>query len=170
MLIYQVLKLRGILDPARHYRKHAIESTPKFFQVGTVQGSSVDYYNDLTRKQKKQSLVEELMADRETRKYHKAKAVEIIKKNPYYVRMTKRKLTTKQRRKAEERILNDHGRDQTVGTVGGAKWESMIVDSKVKKAVKETRRKKVDLNQLNEEFKLASKKKKKFVKRKKVKA
>lgn len=159
--------MRGVLDPTRHYRKNAVESTPKFFQVGTVVGNSADYYNDLTRKQKKQTLVEELMADRETRKYHKAKAVEIIKKNPYYIRMTKRKLTTKQRRKAEEKILNEHGRDTTAVDDSGSKWLAM--DGKVKKAVKESRRKKLDLNQLNHEFKLSAKKKtKKFVKRKKT--
>ena len=164
-----MLKLRGILDPRRHYKKHTLESTPKFFQVGTVEGSCADYYNDLRRREKKQTLVEELMADRETRKYHKAKAVEIIKKNPYYVRMSRRKLTAKQRRKAEERLLNEHGREES-SVVGGAstKWDSMM-DTKVKKAVKEVKRKKLDLRQLNEEFKLSDKKKKtKFIRRKKA--
>lgn len=163
-----MLKLRGILDPRRHYKKHSLESTPKFFQVGTVEGSSADYFNDLRRREKKQTLVEELMADRETRKYHKAKAVEIIKKNPYYIRMSRRKMTTKQRRKAEERLLSQHGRDESLVAGTSTKWDSMV-DTKVKKAVKEAKRKKLDLRQLNEEFKLSDKKKKtKFIRRKKA--
>lgn len=48
-------------------------------QIGKVMDSPLDYYNNrLTRKERKRTLVDELLADAEFNKYNKRKYCEII--------------------------------------------------------------------------------------------
>ncbi|XP_048005427.1 deoxynucleotidyltransferase terminal-interacting protein 2 [Leguminivora glycinivorella] len=75
----QVLKMRSVLDPKHFYKKNDMEVLPKYFQVGTVMDSSLDHVNErLTRKQRKRTMVDELLADSEFQKYNKRKYKEII--------------------------------------------------------------------------------------------
>lgn len=56
-----------------------LKKTYKSFQVGTVQHSPLDYYNERdTRRNKKRTLVDELLADTEAQKYIKRKHKEIV--------------------------------------------------------------------------------------------
>lgn len=51
------------------------------FQVGTVQHSALDYFSERgERKNKKRSLVDELLADAEFQKYNKRKYKEVMEK------------------------------------------------------------------------------------------
>lgn len=97
----QILKMRSVLDPKHFYKKNDMESLPKYFQVGKVMDSSLDHVNErLTRKQRKRTMVDELLADSEFQKYNKKKYKEIIaeKRNAQYRTFMKDK---RQKNKAE---------------------------------------------------------------------
>lgn len=75
----EVLQMRSVLDPKRFYKKNDLKVLPKYFQIGKVMDSPLDYYNNrLTKKERKKTLVEELLADAEFTKYNKRKYKEII--------------------------------------------------------------------------------------------
>jgi len=80
----EVLKMRGAIDPKRFYKKTGGpegEGLPKYFQIGHVVDSPVDYYSSKGStggKNKKKSLVDELMADAEYQKFSKRKYAEIV--------------------------------------------------------------------------------------------
>ncbi|XP_068174844.1 deoxynucleotidyltransferase terminal-interacting protein 2 [Antennarius striatus] len=75
----QVLKMRGSLDPKRFYKKNDRDGFPKFFQVGTVVDNPVDFYHSrIPKKDRKRTMVEELLADAEFRHKNKKKYQQII--------------------------------------------------------------------------------------------
>ncbi|XP_015268828.1 PREDICTED: deoxynucleotidyltransferase terminal-interacting protein 2 [Gekko japonicus] len=75
----QALKMRAAIDPKRFYKKNDREGLPKYFQVGTVVDSPVDFYHArIPKKERKKTIVEELLADAEFRRYNKRKYQEII--------------------------------------------------------------------------------------------
>ncbi|CAH0747656.1 unnamed protein product [Diatraea saccharalis] len=75
----EVLKMRSVLDPKHFYKKNDMEVLPKYFQVGRIMDSPLDHVNErLTKKQRKRTMVDELLADAEFQKYNKRKYKEII--------------------------------------------------------------------------------------------
>ncbi|XP_051524158.1 uncharacterized protein LOC127423697 [Myxocyprinus asiaticus] len=75
----KALKMRSAMDPKRFYKKNDRDGFPKYFQVGTVVDSPVDFYNSrIPKKQRKRTIVEELLADAEFRSYNKKKYQEIM--------------------------------------------------------------------------------------------
>ncbi|OWR49199.1 deoxynucleotidyltransferase terminal-interacting protein 2 [Danaus plexippus plexippus] len=75
----QVLKMRSALDPKHFYKKNDMEVLPKYFQVGRILDSPLDHVNErVTRKNRKRTMVEELLADADFQKYNKKKYKEII--------------------------------------------------------------------------------------------
>merc|ERR1712062_216430 len=76
----ELLQMRNVLDPKRFYKKNNSENLPKYFQIGTVVDNASDFYTDrVSKKDRKQTMVDELLADAEFQKYQKRKYVEIIK-------------------------------------------------------------------------------------------
>ncbi|XP_028760042.1 rRNA-processing protein fcf2-like [Neltuma alba] len=76
----KLLKLRGAIDPKRHYKKGDSKSKtlPKYFQVGTVVESSEDFFSArLTKKERKATLADELLSDPAFSAYRKRKVREI---------------------------------------------------------------------------------------------
>uniref|UniRef100_A0ACB8F3B5 Uncharacterized protein n=1 Tax=Sphaerodactylus townsendi TaxID=933632 RepID=A0ACB8F3B5_9SAUR len=74
-----VLKMRAAIDPKRFYKKNDREGLPKYFQVGTIVDSPVDFYHArIPKKERKKTIVEELLADAEFRRYNKRKYKDII--------------------------------------------------------------------------------------------
>ncbi|RUS18611.1 Fcf2 pre-rRNA processing-domain-containing protein [Endogone sp. FLAS-F59071] len=74
----QLLKLRNVLDPKRHYKKDDSKGLPTYFQVGTIVEAPHEFYSSrLTRRERKSTIVDELAADSEARKYYKRKFLEI---------------------------------------------------------------------------------------------
>lgn len=70
----QLLKMRGSMDPKRFYKKNDREGLPKYFQMGTVVDSPVDFYHSrIPKKERKRTMVEELLADAEFRHKNKKK-------------------------------------------------------------------------------------------------
>ncbi|CAN0907887.1 rRNA-processing protein fcf2 [Linum grandiflorum] len=78
----QILKLRGAIDPKRHYKKSDLKVLPKYFQVGTVIESPMEYFSSrLTKKERKATLADELLADQSFKTYRKRKVREIEEQN-----------------------------------------------------------------------------------------
>eukprot|EP00249_Psilotum_nudum_P002492 c15558_g1_i1 orf=203-898(-) len=74
----QLLKLRRVVDPKRHYKADDSKSLPKYFQVGTVIECPADFYSGrLTKKERKASLADELLSDSALQSYRKRKYLEI---------------------------------------------------------------------------------------------
>ncbi|KAI8799011.1 deoxynucleotidyltransferase terminal-interacting protein 2 [Biomphalaria glabrata] len=77
----ELIRMRGVLDPKRFYKHNDRKALPKYFQMGTVMDEGTDFYSSrLTKKQRKQNLVEELMADADIRQYNKRKYAELQQK------------------------------------------------------------------------------------------
>lgn len=70
----EVLRMRHVLDPKRFYKKNDLKDLPKYFQVGTVMDSPADFYHArVPKKDRKLTMVEELLADAEFRRFNKKK-------------------------------------------------------------------------------------------------
>lgn len=97
----EVLQMRSALDPKHFYKKNDRKALPKHFHIGKIMDSAVDYYSSrLTKKERKRTLVDELMADAEFQKYNKRKYKEIIeekKKTHYKAHKHARKLKGKKK-------------------------------------------------------------------------
>lgn len=97
----QILKMRSVLDPKHFYKKNDLKVLPKYFQMGKIMDSPVDYYSSrLTKKERKKTIVDELMADAQFAKYNKRKYKEIIeekKKLHYKAHKHARKLKGKRK-------------------------------------------------------------------------
>lgn len=72
----QLLKMRHVLDPKRFYKKE--DQLSPYFAVGTIKESPDEFYSArLTKKQRKQSLAQEILATRSD--YFKSKYRDIQK-------------------------------------------------------------------------------------------
>ncbi|KAM5142471.1 deoxynucleotidyltransferase terminal-interacting protein 2 [Mantella aurantiaca] len=75
----KALKMRSAMDPKHFYKKNDREGFPKYFQVGTVVDNPLDFYHSrIPKKQRKRTIVEELLVDSEFRRYNKKKYQEIV--------------------------------------------------------------------------------------------
>lgn len=76
----QLLKLRNVLDPKRHYRKDDSKGFPKYFQTGKIVDGPTEFFSArLTKKERKQTLADEILADNKAKAYFKRKFDEIQK-------------------------------------------------------------------------------------------
>uniref|UniRef100_A0A914Y371 Fcf2 pre-rRNA processing C-terminal domain-containing protein n=1 Tax=Panagrolaimus superbus TaxID=310955 RepID=A0A914Y371_9BILA len=70
----ELLQLRNSLDPNIHYRKNDRSVLPKYFQVGKIVDNQADFYSSrMTKKERKRTMVEELMQDYSLLSKHKKK-------------------------------------------------------------------------------------------------
>ncbi|XP_072537747.1 deoxynucleotidyltransferase terminal-interacting protein 2 [Salminus brasiliensis] len=75
----KALQMRSAMDPKRFYKKNDREGFPKYFQVGTVVDNPADFYHSrIPKKERKRTIVEELLADAEFRSFNKRKYQEIM--------------------------------------------------------------------------------------------
>nr|XP_049581706.1 deoxynucleotidyltransferase terminal-interacting protein 2 isoform X1 [Syngnathus scovelli] len=75
----KLLKMRGSMDPKRFYKKNDRDGFPKYFQVATVEDSAIDFYHSrIPKKQRKRTMVEELLADAEFRSNNKKRYQSIV--------------------------------------------------------------------------------------------
>lgn len=60
----QILKMRNVLDPHRHYKKEGGKmQVPEFSQVGTIIEGPTEFYSGrLENRQRKRTFVEEVLA------------------------------------------------------------------------------------------------------------
>ncbi|CAK7203562.1 dTDP-fucopyranose mutase [Sporothrix eucalyptigena] len=80
---FQILRMRGILDPKQHFRKDNRKNMiPKFSVFGTiVEGTAKGERDRLTRKQRKNTMVEEVLASQEYNPQFKRRYNKIQEKN-----------------------------------------------------------------------------------------
>ncbi|XP_055978880.1 deoxynucleotidyltransferase terminal-interacting protein 2 [Sorex fumeus] len=75
----KALKMRASMDPKRFYKKNDRDGFPKYFQIGTIADNPADFYHSrIPKKQRKRTIVEELLADSEFRRYNRRKYAEIM--------------------------------------------------------------------------------------------
>ena len=68
-----IVKMRGVLDPKRFYRgSDSGKGLPKYFQMGTIVSGAEDGRDKLTKKERKGSMLQELMSDATVRKRAKS--------------------------------------------------------------------------------------------------
>lgn len=73
----QVIRLRNVLDRKRHYKK-SDSKDPTYFQVGTVIEGPTEFFSSrLTKRERKQTIVDELLADDEARGYYKRRFLDV---------------------------------------------------------------------------------------------
>ncbi|XP_054272942.1 deoxynucleotidyltransferase terminal-interacting protein 2 [Macrosteles quadrilineatus] len=75
----KVVQMRSILDSKHFYKKNDLKVLPKYFEIGKVLDSPADFYhNRVPKKERKRTIVEELLADAEFQKKSKKKYREIV--------------------------------------------------------------------------------------------
>ncbi|XP_006882469.1 PREDICTED: deoxynucleotidyltransferase terminal-interacting protein 2 [Elephantulus edwardii] len=75
----KALKMRASMDPKRFYKKNDRDGFPKYFQIGTIVDNPADFYHSrIPKKERKRTIVEELLADSEFRKFNRRKYLEIM--------------------------------------------------------------------------------------------
>lgn len=99
----EVIQMRSVLDPKHFYKKNDMKALPKYFHIGKVVDTPLDFYNGrLTKKERKRTIVDELMADAQFSKYNKRKYKEIIdekRKQQYKAHKHAKKLKKKGKNK-----------------------------------------------------------------------
>ncbi|KAI1122897.1 Fcf2-domain-containing protein [Nemania abortiva] len=74
----QLLKMRDVLDPKRHYKKDTTRAIPEFSQVGTVIPGPTDYFNSrMTKKERNRTLLEDVLETEDATRRFKSKYGEI---------------------------------------------------------------------------------------------
>lgn len=62
----QLLKMRNVLDPHRHYKKSDAKDAPAYAQVGTIIEGATEYFTGrINNKDRKRTFVEEVLAQEE---------------------------------------------------------------------------------------------------------
>lgn len=75
----ELLKMRSVLDPKRHYKNNDMKVLPKHFHLGTVVESPVDFYSSrIPKKSRKRTLAEEILSNEESLRFQKRKYEEIM--------------------------------------------------------------------------------------------
>jgi hypothetical protein len=99
---FQLLQLRPYLYKDRHYKRTATSETPEFFAVGTVLDDAKDYYTTrVHKKQRKQSLVDEILGDEDVARFVSRKAQVIKDKADVLKKVRQRKNGAKMRPKLQ---------------------------------------------------------------------
>ncbi|XP_076060004.1 U3 small nucleolar RNA-associated protein 6 homolog [Oratosquilla oratoria] len=75
----EILQMRSVLDPTRHYKNSDMKTLPKYFQMGKVEDSAVDFYSSrIPKRERKRNLADEIMHDEGVLRYQKRKYSEIV--------------------------------------------------------------------------------------------
>lgn len=87
----QLLKMRSVLDPKRHYkRENAKAQTPEFSQIGTIIEGPTEFFSSrLQNRDRKQTLVDEVLAGEQSSgrfrsKYNDVQVGKTSGKKAYY--------------------------------------------------------------------------------------
>lgn len=103
------LKMRRTWDPKQFYKRNSQNiaengKESQYFQIGTVTESHADFYNGrLTNKQRKKSIIDELMDDAKLRAYNKRKIGYAMNSNSRLRIVMKRKQMAKEKQKIKMR-------------------------------------------------------------------
>ncbi|KAH8354580.1 deoxynucleotidyltransferase terminal-interacting protein 2 [Drosophila kikkawai] len=67
----KIIQMRSVLNPKQFYKKNDLKVIPKYFQIGVVEHSALDYYKEKNTRNTKKSLVDELLQDEDFQKFNK---------------------------------------------------------------------------------------------------
>lgn len=104
-LTLDAIRLRGTLDPGKFYKKKSTDKIAKHFQVGTIIEHPIDFYSSrATRKERKQTLIDELIADAEFKKnvkkrYNRIKATNALRQKEKALAERRKALQGKKKQK-----------------------------------------------------------------------
>ncbi|KAI0481653.1 Fcf2-domain-containing protein [Xylaria cf. heliscus] len=93
----QLLKMRDVLDPKRHYKKDTTRAIPDFSQVGTVIPGPTDYFSArMTKRDRKRTLLKDVLETENTTrrfksKYGEIQAVKTSGKKGHYKKMMQKR-------------------------------------------------------------------------------
>lgn len=74
-----IIKARNVLDPHRHYKKDS-SALPEFSQMGTIIEGNTEFFNSrIARKERKKTIVDEILGDNKSTDRFKRKYGEIQK-------------------------------------------------------------------------------------------
>lgn len=100
----QILKMRNVLDPKRHFKKMDSKDVPAFSQVGTVIEGPTEYYNArINNKDRKRTFVEEVLAQEAQTGRFKNKSLEIQQKKASGKKAFYQALKAKRKGRVEKR-------------------------------------------------------------------
>lgn len=95
---FQLLRLRGVIDTKQHWKKDTRKDPfPKYSQMGTLIEAPTDFFSGrLARKERKQTLVEEVLAGGEangkfTARYAKIQEKKTSGKKAHYKKLMARR-------------------------------------------------------------------------------
>ena len=99
----RMLKLRGAYDPKRFYKNADTTRLPTHFQIGTVIGGAADWHSArLAKRDQKQTLAEEILADKDIERVRRNRFAKIQEKNAGNMgRKAKRRLGGRDRGKSK---------------------------------------------------------------------
>lgn len=109
-LTLDAIKLRETLDPGRFYKKKATAEVSKQFQIGTIIEHPIDYYSSrATKKERKQTLIDEFIADAEfktnvRKRYGRLRATNAIKKKEKALAERRKALQGKKKQKPASKV------------------------------------------------------------------
>ncbi|EED12551.1 nucleolus protein required for cell viability, putative [Talaromyces stipitatus ATCC 10500] len=89
----QLLRMRNVLDPHRHYKKESGNAIPEYSQVGTiVEGPTEFFKSRIVKKERKQTFVDEVLAGEQQSgrfktKYNQIQVAKTSGKKAYYNRL-----------------------------------------------------------------------------------
>lgn len=97
---FQILRMRGVLDPKKHFKKETRKNPfPQYSQMGTLIEGSTEYNTGrLGRKERKQTLVEEVLASGEMNNKYKARYEKIQEKKTSGKKAHYKKLMARRKR------------------------------------------------------------------------
>ncbi|KAH9906442.1 Fcf2-domain-containing protein [Xylariomycetidae sp. FL2044] len=95
---FQLLRMRDVLDPKRHYKKFDTKAAmPEYSAVGTIMPGPTDFFNDqMTKKERKRTLLDEVLEGEQSskrfkRKYSEIQAAKTSGKKGHYKKMTEKR-------------------------------------------------------------------------------
>ncbi|KAH8272202.1 hypothetical protein KR018_011110 [Drosophila ironensis] len=80
----KIIQMRSALNPKQFYKKNDLKTLPKFFQIGTVQRSVLDYHQEKNTRKSTKSIVNELLENEAFTSYNKRKYNEVIQRSHKY--------------------------------------------------------------------------------------
>lgn len=103
------LKMRRVWNPKQFYKRSSGQNSSsdhkdQYFEIGTIQENPSDFYGGrLVRRERKQTMLDELMADAQLQAFNKRKVNSVISKNSRIKRLQARKFKRKLRKQKEEK-------------------------------------------------------------------
>lgn len=102
------LKMRRVWNPKQFYKRSSGQNSnsdkDQFFEIGTIQENPSDFYSGrLVKRERKQTMLDELMADAQLQAFNKRKINTVMSKNSRIKRLQARKFKRKLRKQREEK-------------------------------------------------------------------